>query len=145
MIVAVLDTNVLAAGFYGLTKPKSTPGALLRHWQGNAFALVISEPILAELARVFRTRFFTQRLSTAEIETAFTGLRAEARIQPITSSVSGIATHAADDLILATALSAGADYLVTGDKEFRQLGAYGGTSLLLPHEFLAVLDRQGGG
>jgi predicted nucleic acid-binding protein len=44
--------------------------------------------------------------------------------------------------VLATALSAGAEFLVTGDKELRQLGAYGGTRLLLPREFLTELDRQ---
>lgn len=145
MITAVLDTNVLASGFYGLTKPESTPGALLRRWQSNAFTLVVSEPILAELTRVYRTPFFTQRLSAAEIEAAFAGLRAEAHFQPITVSVSGIASHSADDLILATALSARADYLVTGDKELRQFGAYGGTRLLIPREFVAGLDRAGAG
>jgi len=117
----------------------------VRRWHRKAFILVVSEPILEELARVFPTPYFTRRLSAAEIETAFSGLRAEARIQPITIPVSGIATHPADDLILATALSAGAEYLVTGDKELRQLGAYGGAKLLHPHEFLTVLDRQGAG
>jgi predicted nucleic acid-binding protein len=71
VIVAVLDTNVLASGFFGLNKLESTPGELLRRWRGDAFTLVVSEPILAELAHVFRTPWFTHRLSTAEIAGAF--------------------------------------------------------------------------
>ena len=145
MIVAVLDTNVLASGFFGLNKLESTPGELLRRWRDIAFTLVVSEAILAELARVFRTPWFTHRLSTAEIASAFSQLQAGAVNQPITVSVSGIATHSADDLILATALSAGAEYLVTGDKGLRQLGDNGGTRLLIPREFVDVLDRASAG
>ena len=50
MIIAVLDTNVLASGFIGEDKPDSTPGELVRRWRANTFTLVVSEHILAELA-----------------------------------------------------------------------------------------------
>ena len=63
----------------------------------------------------------------------------------MTVTVAGDASHAQDDVVLATALSARADYLVTGDKELRQLGAYGETRLVIPREFVAVLDRAGAG
>jgi len=53
VIVAVLDTNVLASGFIGEDKPDSTPGELVRRWRAKAFGLVISEHILAELAETF--------------------------------------------------------------------------------------------
>ena len=142
MIVAVLDTNVLASGFVGLTELASTPGELLRRWRGKAFTMVVSEPILAELARVFSYRYFTQRLSVTEIEAAFSGLRTEALMQPITVRVAGIATHPQDDLILSTALGAQAQFLVTSDKPLLERGAYCGTRLLSPRVFLAVLDQH---
>jgi predicted nucleic acid-binding protein len=45
-----------------------------------------------------------------------------------------------DDLILATALSAQADYLVTGDSQLQGLGAYRGVAIISPREFLSRLS-----
>lgn len=44
-----------------------------------------------------------------------------------------------DDAILATALAAQADLLVTGDKELLVLGSYEGISIVTPTECLARL------
>jgi putative PIN family toxin of toxin-antitoxin system len=143
VIVAVLDTNVLAAGFIGLTKSDSVPGELLRRWRAKQeFTLVVSEPILAELALVFRRPYFTDRLSEQEIDDAFAGLRAGAVIQSITDRVSGAAAHPHDDQILATASSARAPYIVTGDKLLLAQGKFGNARILSPRQFLAVLERN---
>ncbi len=132
MIIAVLDTNVLASGFVGEDKPESTPGELIRRWRSGSFILVTSEHILTELAGTFTDPYFIQRLPAVTNADALDSLRIDAFVQPVTEIVSGVASHAEDDVVLATALSAGAEYLVTGDKELRQLGACGGTQLLLP-------------
>jgi uncharacterized protein len=142
VIVAVFDTNVLASGYAGLARLDSTPGELVRRWHGRVFNLVVSEAILAELTRVFRTPYFTRRLSPAEIESAFARLRSDTLVQPITVHVSGVAAHAQDDAILATALSAQAPYLVTGDKPLLARVAYRGTQIVSPRQFLKVLDRD---
>jgi putative PIN family toxin of toxin-antitoxin system len=142
VIVAVLDTNVLASGFVGLNKPESATGELLRRWRREEFALVVSDHILAELSRVVSYPYFAQRLSHAEIEAAFLGLRTEALSQSITVQVSGVASHAADDAVIATALSARAAYLVTGDKQLLERRSYWGTHFLTPRQFLEVLKGQ---
>ena len=139
MIVAVLDTNVLASGFISEDKLDSTPGELVRRWRAKSFTLVVSEHILAELNDTFTDPYFTRRLSAAEIAAALDSLRIDAVIQPITVDVVGIASHTEDDVVVATALSAGAPYLVTGDQPLLACGAYGGTRLLSPRQFLAVL------
>ena len=130
MIVAVLDTNVLASAVAGLSQSESTPGELLRRWRANAFTLVVTEPILVELVRTLTNPYFAARLSRAEVESALAWLRVRASLQAITALVSGVATHPEDDAILATALSARADYLVTDDKRLLERVAYRGTSLL---------------
>ena len=56
--------------------------------------------------------------------------------------VAGVATHPEDDAILATALSVQVPYLVTGDRPLLTRGAYGGTRLLSPRQFLAVLESE---
>jgi putative PIN family toxin of toxin-antitoxin system len=142
VIVAVLDTNVLASAVAGIAREESTPGELLRRWRAKEFTLIVSEPIQTELVRTLTNPYFRNRLSTADIEVALARLRTDARIQPVTVHVAGVATHPEDDLILATALSARADCLVTGDKPLLERGAYRGILLLSPRQFLDVLDRN---
>ena len=45
-----------------------------------------------------------------------------------------------DDLVLATAISGRATYLVTGDRVFRQVDEYRGVSFLTPREFLSIIE-----
>jgi len=69
-------------------------------------------------------------------------LRTEATVTNITVQVVGIASHPEDDLILASALSSQADYLVTGDMKLQRLGAYQGVAVLSPRAFLGVLTAS---
>jgi hypothetical protein len=43
-----------------------------------------------------------------------------------------VATHPEDDLILATALSGAADYLITGDSKLQKLGTFQSVTILSP-------------
>jgi uncharacterized protein len=140
VILAVLDTNVLASGIAGIARPESTPGELLRRWLASDFTLVVSEQILTELVRTLTNPYFRSRLSATEIDAALRVLQTEARNQPITVPVSGVATHPQDDLILATALSARANYLVTGDRRLLERTLYQGVAILSPQQFLEALS-----
>lgn len=142
MTAAVLDTNVLVSGFIGEDKPASTPGELVRRWRAKAFELVVSEHILSELADTFNDPYFVRRLSVEAMAETFDALRVDATIQPISVSVTGIASHAEDDAVIATALSAQCKYLVTGDKRLRDRVAYRGTLLISPRQFLEVLESE---
>lgn len=71
-----------------------------------------------------------------------TRIAAEAHIQDITVSLTGVATHPEDDARLATALSGNIAYLVTGDHQLQQRGVYAGTRLLSPRQFLEILDLE---
>lgn len=66
-------------------------------------------------------------------------IRLRARLTPLSIEVHGIATHPEDDLILATALSAPVDYLVTGDRKLQALGVYQGVAILTSRAFLDLL------
>jgi len=50
-----------------------------------------------------------------------------------------MATHPEDDLILATAASARADYLVTGDRQLLALGTFEEIAIVTPRAFLDLL------
>jgi putative PIN family toxin of toxin-antitoxin system len=142
VIRAVLDTNVLASGFIGERKNDSAPGAPIRYWRAKMYVLVTSDHILSELRLTFDSPYFTNRLSVAEIEEALASLQVDSVMQPITVPVIGIASHPEDDAVLATAISAQANFLVTGDRRLRERRSYRGTLLLSPREFLEVLEAQ---
>jgi putative PIN family toxin of toxin-antitoxin system len=142
VIQAVLDTNVLASGFIGEDKPDSIPGEIVRRWRAKSFSLVISEHILAELADTFTDPYFTRRLSASAIADVLNALRIDAMVQQITVVAAGVASHVEDDVILATALSAGVVYLVTGDRRLLELATFREIQLLSPRAFLAVLEVE---
>ena len=60
----------------------------------------------------------------------------------ITTSVSGVATHPEDDLVLATAISGKADYLVTGDRQLLKLQEFEDVSIVSAAEFLLILQSH---
>lgn len=139
MIRAVLDATTIVAAF---PAPAGTLAALIDRWQAGLFSLVVSEHLLAEVGRAWTKPYWQARLDPAQIARALALLRQEAAIVPITSDVMGVATHPEDDAVLATAVSAGADYLVTSDKQLQRLGSYGGVSILSPRDFVILLDRR---
>jgi putative PIN family toxin of toxin-antitoxin system len=123
-VIVVLDTNVLASG--AIARPGSTLALLVDLMRIGAYQVAISQPILDELARTLATSYFSQRITASDSALYLLSTTAAATAVPITVAVHGVATHPEDDLILATALSAQADYLVTGDSQLQGLGAYRG-------------------
>ncbi len=139
MTSAVLDTNILASGTVSAINP---PGQILNAWRDGKFLLITSEHIITELEHVFQKPYFQKYLANDQIQ-AFTDLlRNEALVIPITVKVHGVATHPEDDLTISTALSAHADYLVTGDQHLlHKVGKdYKDIKILTPKEFLPKLD-----
>ncbi len=138
MISAVLDTNVLASGAVSAYNP---PGQILDAWRLGKFELITSEHIINELYRTFQKPYFQNHVSSNNIAAFIELLQDEAIITPITSRVSRVATHPEDDLIIATAISAKTDYLVTGDGALlrRVANSYQGLKLISPSDFLSIL------
>ena len=143
MTAAVLDTNVLVSGVTGFLIDVSVPGQLLRAWQAGRFTLVVSDHILTELERTLQKPYFQRRLSTEHVAAARLLFHTSARLTPLTVQVQSVASHPEDDLVVATALSGQADYLVTGDRHLQDLGSYQGVTILSPRAFLQRLEREG--
>jgi len=140
VIVAVYDANILASGLLTSTTP---PGQILDAWRRGQVTLIVSEHILSELAGVLQKAYFRSRLVAGEAERFLEALRQDAVLTPITVEVQGVATHPEDDLVLATAVSGQADYLVTGDGPLRrQVPGYRGVRLVTAREFVELLARD---
>jgi putative PIN family toxin of toxin-antitoxin system len=142
MSSVVVDTNVLASGVASFRNPTNTVATILRLWRLGVFTLVTSEYILTELARTLQTPYFRKRLSSQQITSAMRLLRRRTTITPLTTIVHGVATHPEDDVILATAVSAKADYLVTGDTKLQRLGTYKTVTILSPKRFIEILKND---
>jgi putative PIN family toxin of toxin-antitoxin system len=143
MIRAVLDTNVLASGALGLTGGVTPPALLLHQWRAGRFKLIISAYIEEELRRTLAQPYFTHRIRSEDRELFLILLTKVAEQVAIRRRVTGVATHPEDDPILATALSAHVDYLVTGDQRLRnRVPSFQGIPLVSPAAFLDVLNRE---
>jgi putative PIN family toxin of toxin-antitoxin system len=141
MIRATLDTNVLVAGI--VTSPQTVNGQVIQAWRENKYSLVLSEAILTELSRTLSQPYFSARLTAAQIEATLNLFRSEATIVPLLVPVAGVATHPEDDLILATALSGRAHYLVTRDEKLQEkVQEYKGVSIISPLVFLQRLRED---
>ncbi len=144
MISAVLDANTLASGILGFRNPNSVPGSLLRLWRKEIFTLITSKHIRNEVKDLLHKPYFTKHLSPQEISRAQALLQFRAKQVLITEDIEGVTTSPEDDLVLATAVSAKADYLVTGDGPLlRKVGRiYQGVNLITPNDFLKILQEQ---
>ena len=132
-MIAVVDTNVLASALRGYRH--SYPGIILRAWREGSYYLVLSDHILDELSRTLANRYFSRFIEPRQAAAVIELLRSEATVVPITQPVQAVATHPEDDLILATAVSGRANYLVTGDTQLLRLGRYRSVEIIAARGF----------
>ena len=145
MTHAVLDANVLASGMVGLLNRDSAPGEIFRRTLAGSIVNITSEAILREVERTLGKDYFRRAFLDTDRDSLLAALRRRSLVVPITVVVSGEASHPEDDLVLATAVSGDADYLVTGDKQLLALGTCQPVRIVSPREFLDVLGRQNWG
>ena len=126
-----MDTNVLFAAFvaHGVCAGLYEE-CLLRG------RIVVSLFILRELEEKLVSK---ARLSQSEAGDIIDAVKADAEITETRPLAARVCRDADDDWILATALAAKADALVTGDKDFLVLGQYQGVPILTPRDGLALL------
>ncbi|MFW6075878.1 MAG: putative toxin-antitoxin system toxin component, PIN family, partial [Chloroflexota bacterium] len=97
-------------------------------------------PILRELEIVFQKPYFRSRAPASLIELMVEEIRLNSSLVTIDIHVAGVASHQEDDLILATAISGNADYLVTGDRDLLDLDRFHSTRIVTPRDFLDILS-----
>ncbi|MCY4436578.1 MAG: putative toxin-antitoxin system toxin component, PIN family [Chloroflexi bacterium] len=139
MILATLDTNVLASG---ALDTRSAVAQVIEAWFRAEFVAVLSPYILGELDSALMKPYFARRLRAESIARYIALVRQFAREVPVTDSFPKVASHPEDDRVLATAVNGMVDYLVTGDKGLQVLGKCQEVTVLSPREFLRVLIGQ---
>lgn len=126
---AVVDTNLLVSGLlWG-----NLPGRLIQAVADGRVRLYLSESLLTELGEVLNRDKFAARLALKQFTpaTALAKVRTVARIVPVVPIRAPAGLRDPDDLhVLACAVTAGADAIVTGDKDLLALAEFEGIPIL---------------
>ena len=131
MTTAVLDTNVLVAALVaeGLCREVVHRVVRLR-------IIASSAPLIDELESTLKRKFRLTPSASAFLK----ALREQIRmVDPVVLEMP-VCRDPDDDLVLATAVGAAAEVIVTGDDDLLVLKSYAGIDILSPRRFLERLD-----
>ena len=137
---AVVDTNVLlSALLWG-----GTPHALLEQVRNGRVTLLSSPALLAELARVIeRPKFdvILQRSNTSRVQT-LAEVRQLAEVIDPPPLAQPVSRDPDDDAVLALAIAARADMVISGDADLLSLLSFENIPILTPAQGLLKLSHE---
>jgi len=136
-VLVILDTNVLLSG---LRAGRSPPADIVDAWREGRFRLVTSIEQIEEFRRTAHYPQFASCFPRGAIGRVINALRsAEIVLERLRRA--GDAPDPGDDYLLAMAIAAGADFLVTGDKPLLRVQRVGHARIVTPRRFAAMLIR----
>ena len=132
-MIVVFDTNVLIAAII----TEGICSKLLHRARAGEFSLVSCPFIMMELRRTLSKKF---RLSPGETASAMEPV-SEAIEQNLAHDlkITDLCRDVDDDNIIACAVAAKADYLVTGDSDLLDIKSYRDIKIITPRDFEALL------
>ena len=131
-MTVVPDTNVVVAALVsnGLCRE-------LLHRTIRMRILATSDVLLQELDTTLRDKFDV----TPSVAAFLDLFRASIRVVEPKALPAPVCRDASDDVVLATAVAAGADVIVTGDQDLLVMGSYQGIRIASPRSLIEGLDR----
>lgn len=141
-LIVVFDTNALLPLLVGATVRARR---LRELWQSHRFELCITPQTLTEVERVLTYAKVQENfgLTDADIEAVTATLQSHARLLAgLYEGVTAVKTDFSDNIFLAAALEAGADYLVTQDGHLQRLKYYHGTQIISLAQFAMGLGIE---
>jgi putative PIN family toxin of toxin-antitoxin system len=134
----VLDANIFVSA---LLNTHGAPKQIDDRWRDEAFELLTSDAILAEIERVLNYPKIAalHQLTDSERREFLTLLREESHVISYNETLH-VSPDESDNRYLECATGGGADYLVTGDKKhLLPIWEYQGIKIISPATFLALL------
>jgi putative PIN family toxin of toxin-antitoxin system len=138
---AVIDTNVLLAGLLW----HGPPHALLEQVRAGTVSLVSSPVLLAELADVIgRAKFdaILTRTNTSR-ERSLAEVRRLAEVIDPPALPQPVCRDPDDDQVLALAIAAKVELIVSGDNDPLLLGSFEGIPIIAPAQAVSVIEATG--
>jgi len=136
---AIIDTNVFIAGLLW----RGSPHVLLEHARAGTLTVISSSTLIAELAGVLGRAKFAAILSktSTSLERTTAEVRQLAEIIDPPPLEHPVCRDSTDDHVLALALSANADMVVSGDDDLLVLGSFANIPIVTPAEAAQRLVR----
>lgn len=129
------DTNILISG---LVFRRGNPHQLLRMALEGSISLTISQAIIDETLDVLVRKFGAL---AADLNEAKAILADAARTVTPAVQLDVIKEDPSDNRILECAVTAGSEYIVTGDKDLLRLGHYDAIQIVTASELTALLQQ----
>lgn len=138
---AVIDTNVLLAVLLW----RGPPHALLEQVRAGTLSMVSSPALLAELADVIGRAKFDAILAKTQTsrERSLAQVRQLAEVIEPPPLPQPVCRDPDDDQVLALALAAKVDLIVSGDNDLLSLGSFEGIPILAPAQALEQVEAAG--
>jgi putative PIN family toxin of toxin-antitoxin system len=138
-LLIVPDTNICASGG---TISASPPSQIIQAWREGVVDFALCEPILFELYEVLQRPYFAGRVGwTKRQVTEYVNELGEGSL--IVKVKLNVRVSPDDNMLFACAVEAGADYIVSGDKDHvLSVWDYRGVKTINPSDFMAVLTEQ---
>ncbi len=142
---ALLDTNVLISYLLSRNPAGSSAGAVLQGALAGVFTLLFTEGIADELDRKLAERpDLAARIRRADAVALVSTLSSVAeRVPRLAEPLPAVGRDRKDDYLIAHAVVARADHLVSWDKDLLDLGAVVGVRIVSPPAFLHLLRETG--
>lgn len=136
----VIDTNVLLSALLW----RGTPHALLEQVRNGVVSLISSPALLAELAAVIERPKFDAMLARADTSRAqlLSQVRLLAEVIDPPPLAQPVCRDPDDDAVLALALAALADLIVSGDDDLLSLITFEGIPIVTPVQALERLQAS---
>ncbi len=143
MMRAVADTNILVRA---LIKPQGTAGPVLRRLRDGAHRLLYSESLLAELVDLLsRPRIRNKYgITPDDVATVLTLIDFRGELVMPQRRIT-VCRDPNGNQVLEAATAGRADVIVSGDDDLLVLNPFEGIPIVVPADFLAMLDQNNAG
>jgi len=128
----VFDTNIFISAF----ATEGICSVLLKRARLKEFELFVCPIIIKEIENVLKQKF---KIKKEIIEEVVALIKEASTYSDAKEKIEGICRDKDDDLILSCAISAKANYIVSGDKDLLEIKQYKDIKIISPRDFEAML------
>ncbi len=129
-----IDTNVLIAA---LTRPRGRSAAIVQAWLAGEIEAVASEATVREAELVLGGGWLGRMTSPEKVAALLGALRSRTVWVPAPASIADLRMKDEGDVrMVETAVTGGASYVVTTDREFLSHRGYGDVEFVTPGEWI---------
>ena len=139
MIRVVMDTNIIVSS---LLIREGNPALIFKMFLWGEIENAITTEILAEVKEVFSRQKITKRMSLVEREFTLNSLEEFSKKITPGLKLEEIKEDPDDNKILECAVTAAAEYIISGDDHLLKKKEFRGIKIVSPAEFLKLMEKK---